>query len=924
MSRPLSLCVLAAGLLALPLSLSAQTTGSVRGEVSRAGEGPLAGAAVVLTGEPIRGAERRAETGPSGDFFFNGLPTGAYSVRAELTGFTPQVLNEVRVRINTTTSVTLFLTPLEEITDELTVTSEAPLINLTGSEVGSNYSSDFIEDLPTKRNFWDLVSASPGMSQTTEGSDRQVAFGSNVQSNSWHVDGLDTSAPETGSAWWYINPDTIAEIQVLGIGAPAEFGNMLGAAFNVVTKSGTNDFKGAFNAYFQDDALTGENITLADSEHPHFTRTEFHDLTLTAGGPLRQDRAWFFAGVERLRDAIAQPGVDPAFAPLNRADRYDVKVDVRITDGNQLALKGHYEEWGIPESGSAFIAPSASGFESGTNPAWGLNFTSVLTNKDLFEFHYAGWWGDDLWRSQTGSTEPPFVDFSPPGGGPPVYSGGVPYPFDYVTYINQADVKLSHFADDFIKGSHDFRFGVQYSNGSAETDISAGFGGGYYYRYEYYPGYPYYYKYTFTPFRYGAKQDSIAGFADDSWKVTDRLTLNLGVRYDHQQGRIPSYPRLDEDGRETAEKLPGISGVIDWNTISPRLGFAYVATEDQKTVVRGSAGIYRDGNVSGNWDYPPPALGPAQTFLLDPDTGQYDILLFEVITDEFAIDPDLQAPRTYQYALGVDRQFGDSWAAGAQLVLKKTDNLVGWEILGDGVYEPFLYTDPQTGKVFELANIIESPTVRKGNRPGAGSLAGAGAKYEQDYRALLLTLQKRFRKGGSLMGSYTYSKSTGLIPRMLSSTQFNPFYGSREGTDPNNYINADQNLQGDRKHMFRLQGTFDLPWELELTGVVNLQSGRAYARQARVPLNQGLTTIIVEPASDDRRLPSTALVDLGIGKRFKLGGDVVLKLDAQVFNLLNEDANQFWETLVLGPGDRFQESDWVLPRRVMLRLGVEF
>ena len=164
----------------------------------------------------------------------------------------------------------------------------------------------------------------------------------------------------------------------------------------------------------------------------------------------------------------------------------------------------------------------------------------------------------------------------------------MPFPFDYETSHDQADAKLSYFADDFLGGGHDFRFGVQYSRGSAETDVFAGFNGGYYYRYEYYPGYPYYYRYTFTPFRYGAEQESWAGFADDSWRVNDRLTLNLGVRYDRHTGWFPDYPRLDENGVPTGETIPGIDDVVDWTHVSPRLGFAWVATGDQKTVVRGS------------------------------------------------------------------------------------------------------------------------------------------------------------------------------------------------------------------------------------------------------------------------------------------------------------------------------------------------
>lgn len=922
MNGRLGACILAAGLCALPLSLHAQTTGSVRGEVTDAAEAPLPGVTVSLTGEAIRGGERVTVSGAAGGFLFTGLPPGLYAVRSELDGFTPQELTAVRVRINSTTSLRLVLSPLEAIHEEMTVTSEAPLINLTGSEFGNNYSAEFLEDLPTQRNFWDMVSASPGMSQATHGSDRQSAYGSNIQSNSWHVDGLDTSAPETGSSWWYINPDTIEEIQVLGVGAPAEFGNMLGAAFNVVTKSGTNDFHGAFNAFYQDDALTEGNVEV---DGVGFTRDRYHDLTLIAGGPLKRDRAWFFGAVQTQRDAISQPGADPAFAPETSYDRFDVKLDLSLGDANQLSAKYHFEDWAIPEAGSAFIAPEATGFESGENPAWGLSFTSVLSPQSLLELRYAGWWGDDFWRSITGSTAAPFVDFSPPGGGPPLYSNGVPFPFDYETWHNQADAKLSYFADDFLGGEHDFRFGVQYSRGSAETDVFAGFSGGYYYRYEYYAGYPYYYRYTFTPFRYGAEQESYAGFIDDSWKVTDRLTLNLGVRYDHHSGWFPDYPRLDEDGNSTGETIPGIDDVIDWDHVSPRFGFAWVATRDQKTVVRGSFGVYRDGNVSGNWDYPPPGVPPTQLYILNTETDEYE-LVFEETVDEFAIDPDLEAPRTLQYALGAERQIGDSWAAGIQLLYKDTDKLVGWEILDDGVYTPFEFVDPETGQVFQLVEFDAdgAPTRRKGNRPGAGSLAPPGAEYEQEYRAAILTLERRFAEGWSLLGSYTYSESEGLIPRMLAQDQFNPFYGSREGSDPNNFINARQLLQADRRHMFRLQGDFDLPWDLALSTVVNLQSGRPYNRQARAPLAQGLTSFIVEPASNDNRLPSTTLIDVSLGKRFQLPRGVELKLDAQVFNLLNDDSPQYWETLVLAPGDRYAQSDFVLPRRLMLRLGLEF
>jgi hypothetical protein len=136
-------------------------------------------------------------------------------------------------------------------------------------------------------------------------------------------------------------------------------------------------------------------------------------------------------------------------------------------------------------------------------------------------------------------------------------------------------------------------------------------------------------------------------------------------------------------------------------------------------------------------------------------------------------------------------------------------------------------------------------------------------------------------------------------------------------------MNADQLLQGDREHMLRVQANVDLPKRFDFTASLNWQTGRPYARQGRFALGQGLTTVILDPASDDNRLPSTTLLDVGIGKRFDLGR-AELKVDLQVLNLLNEDSHQFFETLALGPGDRLVRSDFVYPRRGMVRVGIGF
>ena len=104
------------------------------------------------------------------------------------------------------------------------------------------------------------------------------------------------------------------------------------------------------------------------------------------------------------------------------------------------------------------------------------------------------------------------------------------------------------------------------------------------------------------------------------------------------------------------------------------------------------------------------------------------------------------------------------------------------------------FTDPFTGNQFTLLSQIVSPILRKGNAPfpnGIPNFSGDTDPYWQKYQAVLLTFSKHFSNNWALNASYTWSKSEGLIPRMQSQTQFNPFYGSREGSDPNQYVNAE-------------------------------------------------------------------------------------------------------------------------------------
>jgi hypothetical protein len=906
------------------VSAEAQTTGSLRGLVTDASEAVVPGATVTITSPALIGGSRDATTNEVGIYRFPSLPVGTYEVVVTMQGFTQVTVRDVSVSLGGTASVDVTL-QLAVTTETVSVVGESPVVDVTSSAVSSSLKDELLEEIPTQRNMSDLIQVQAGMTVDLgdSQSDRVVAFGSNIQSNSWNVDGVELSAPETGAAWWTVNPDVIEEIQVMGVGAPAEFGNHTGGVFNVVTKSGGNEFHGSASYYHQADALTGVNVRLPDSDFT-FNRDHFRNLAGQVGGPIVRDNTWFFVSSEYSRDASTEPGNDPSFAPVNYSDSVDVKITTRLGRYEYSGF-GHYERWGIPESPAPNYTQSALSGERGRNPAWGAGVQTALTDRLLLEFRYAGWWSDDIHDSQTGSLDEPFFDYTPDNGGPTTFSGGVWYPWDYVTWRQQVKAKATYYAQSFLKTQHEFKMGLQYSKGSAVTNAGIGPNGTYTYAYG-----DYIYQAVQAPYQYGGVSEDVGVFIDDAITVSERLTLNLGVRYDRNTGSMPDYERLaigspsiSPSGNfvPTSEIIPGFENLISWNLVSPRLGFAYKPRSDGRAVIRGSFGVYYDQNVIGNWDSPPPGYPTFRLFQQDPATGAFDILIDEVTSEDVAFNPHLDPPRTLQSSIGYEQQIFGNMSVGAQYVYKTTKDLVGWEILG-GSYETVPFADPFTGRVFNILSQVELPVIRKGNDPG--TFPGAeNLDYFQRYHGVVLSVGRKYADNWAVNGSYTWSRSEGLIPRMLAQQQFNPFYSSREGADPNNFVNAEGRLQGDRPHMFRVQGLVMLPYEIQLSTSTEFSSGRPHTRQIRVgDLGQGTASVIMERGF---RYSPIKNVDLLIGKRLPLNDRMTLRFEGSIYNLLNSDQELNFADLRLQQAtDTFTPDLWVKPRRLQLRVGLTF
>ncbi len=237
----------------VPAVASAQTqTGTVEGKITDPQGGVLPGVTVTLTG--ARGVQTTVSEA-SGDFRFVGLQPDTYGLKAELAGFLTQQVDAVVVGLAKTVTVDLSL-KLGGVTENVDVRAAASTVDVKSASTDTNLSNDLLTLMPI------YSATSTGLLNYAPGINSSSAYGAQGSyGNALLLDGVDTRDPEGGSAWTFFNQNLIQEVQIGGLGAPAEFGGFTGAIINTVTKSGGNAFSGLFTMRYTRDSLAGDNIS---------------------------------------------------------------------------------------------------------------------------------------------------------------------------------------------------------------------------------------------------------------------------------------------------------------------------------------------------------------------------------------------------------------------------------------------------------------------------------------------------------------------------------------------------------------------------------------------------------------------------------------------------------------------------------------
>ena len=316
------LAVVCLCLICSTLAFAQGTGGRILGRVADASGAVLAGVKVTATNDAT-GVTRETQTNASGDYAFPEVPVGNYTLSFDMTGFKTNVGKGITVELNqiVTFNSTLQIGETKEVVE---VSSEAPLVDTTSTQLGAVMDNRQVQNLPlNSRDTYQLLQLQPGV-MSTVGSSNSLVYGSDSpgavsvnggrgRSNNFSVNGGDANDLFANLPTVQPIPDSIQEFRVLTNTFDAEYGRNSGSVVNVVTKSGTNDWHGSTYEFFRNKALNANDYCLTAAEglpcaKPQFNQNQFGG---TFGGPIVKSRTFFFASYEgrRIRQGILSPAV---------------------------------------------------------------------------------------------------------------------------------------------------------------------------------------------------------------------------------------------------------------------------------------------------------------------------------------------------------------------------------------------------------------------------------------------------------------------------------------------------------------------------------------------------------------------------------------------------------------------------------------
>ena len=861
-------------------------TCAIGGKVTDNEGTPLSGVSVTLSSPDLIGGTQNKVTNDEGKYRFAAIPRGTYVVEAVLPGFVKTKKDNIKVFVGETITVDLSI-EIGRLEEEITVTAGAPVIDIKDSQMNAtNLDKQMLQTVGSEmrwKSSTNLINLAPGVK------DGSAMGAPSAVSNQWQIDGQSLiTYVGSGSDWQFPDMDILEEAKISGSGANAEYGNFTGAVLNLITKSGGNTLEGLISASYSSFNWNQKNFNPNDPMFSLFgtpPRNQFSDFHAGLGGPILKDKLWFYVAggwMEQQTEIESSEAGAVLGKGTQKIPRGFGKLSYQMNMDTRLSAFVEYEYWQLLNKGlSVNRPPDATYDEEGPGVPVACNLLHTFSENTFTEIKLGYY--DEFFeqKPKQGKDVPEHYDYQTG-----LVSGN--YSTFQKTNTNQltASATLTHYADDFIKGAHDFKVGVEFMKGI--DNMKQGYTGGF----KYTDNYPYSFVYQdYRPvtlaYSYGFDLKSngwkVSAFAQDSWKIGNRLNINPGVRWSMQRGYLPNL-------QKEAFWKPK-------NFIEPRIGLTFDVFGDHKTALKAHYGRFHESFKT--W------------YFNGVDPGYQDWIGYEVLPNgtkvelwrvpyskSAAMDPNIGIPYSDQFTVGLERMIMKDVSLGLTYIYREYKDFTG-RVNTTAIWEPFSYTyldengNPQTIQVFRQTSPAEDDQFMITN-PRAGMFPSLLLTPKNKYTGISISLNKTFSAGMMFHVDYTYSQSKGNMFNTGTAS-----WGGNYFENPNRQINAYGNLSYDAPHALNVYGTVDLPKDFVFSPRFTYQSGANWTPYVQVSEVAGSPWVYIEPQGS-RRLPAQIALDLRLEKLFTFSTQYNMGLILDAFNILNRGAVDGLNTRVNG------------------------
>ncbi len=814
-------------ILALGTVAYAQQTG-VSGRLTDQ-SGAVVVSAIVRIADTKSGAQVATLSNDQGLYTFPTLLASEYKLRVEAPGFGP-VERTFSLLVGQLVSMDLQLKPAQ-VSSAVDVVADASAVSLTSSQVAGQIDPRQMRDVPLNgRNWLELSLLVPGVTRNAVAQGASPIGGGDSGKYQINLDGqqVTQNTAGTGSQAQY-SRDAISQFQIITNRFDATLGRASRIQINAQTKSGTNQLHGTAYGYFRDDSLNA-----SDKVARRVLAYQNQQYGGTVGGALIKDKLWFFGAYEGEREPgtvfTTPTGFEgQTFTSPTKSDSKSLlmRFDYQRSETSRFSARLNLNNWANPFTNvSGTDHPSraveATRKSKGVQLNWSKTLSSAVVSDFKAGFVYHTWTNDPIVQSQEYRM----------GG----ITLGSPYNYPGDRYQNTFQFREDLY---WLKNTHNVKAGAEYLNTRHYGFFQQNVRGVVTSFSRQPPNLPAIFKSWNDPSTWDLSTLSqfsnsyVQGFGDfnlnvvrhtlgvwlqDDWKLSRRLTLNLGVRYDNDIGMIGNAPKL-KSGLKTPEHG-------DNNNIAPRLGFAWDVTGSRKTVIRGGLGLYY-ADVQANQYYNQQLFNGETTIqaAIDAKPGapiNLGLPFGSVTGADFVsgkaaapqqslqlVDPGVVTPYSYQASIGVEKSIGNNWTVSA--------DFVNWRVYREWTrIDENLGYDRTTG--FNLnPNRVARPDPRFTSVLRFITPNASGAIY----RGYQMEIRRRFANRAALASSYTLAR--------IKDSSGGPF------SVPNNPFDiANEWSTGgeDQRHTFNLNGSHEVKWGLQLSGVYRVGSGAAYGSTA--------------------------------------------------------------------------------------------